>query len=219
MKRVLVTAFLFGCASGPKYKIDESVIAALPPEEKQAMMQAQTEEGQAKQEQQQAQAELRSLDTALETARNDYKMSKLQMDNAKVAQQQADQSGDINKKNNAARDVHLNDMLVKSADARVDWLEKKRKWLRYAVDAADAHVIASQARYELEKAKLADKKGMKPSEDFNLMNFETETLEKQKKWSEARLDAEKRRADADSLERQYNILNDQYTQAKAAMAR
>lgn len=109
-------------------------------------------------------------------------------------------------------------MGVKAADAKVDWLEKKKKWLKRIRDAADYHNASSQARYELEKAKLVTSKGMKPSADFNIMTFEQQDLENSRKFSESRLDADKLKADVLDLERKYQEKNTQYTEARATGA-
>ena len=135
----------------------------------------------AKTEQQKAEADLKNIDNELDVAENEYKTAKLQLDTAKLNQKTAEQSGDVNRKNQAQRDVHVAELGVKAADAKVDWLNKKRKWIKAQRDAADDHVAAADARVELEKAKLAQQKGIKPSEDFNVMNFETDNLKKQQK--------------------------------------
>jgi len=105
---------------------------------------------------------------------------------------------------------------VKAADAKVDWLNKKRKWIKSQRDAADDHFAASDARLELEKAKLAQQKGIKPSKDFDVMNFETDNLKKQQQYSSSRMDADKMQADVDRLERDWHAQLSTYEQAKAA---
>ena len=70
----------------------------------------------------------------------------------------------------------------------------------------------------MEKAKLVTAKGMKPSAEFNVLTYETQDLESSKKYSEARLDADKTKADVLDLERKYQERNQQYTEAKATGA-
>jgi outer membrane protein TolC len=107
-------------------------------------------------------------------------------------------------------------MGVKSADAKVDWLNKKRKWIKAVRDAAEDHYAAADSRCELEKAKLAQQKGIKPSDDFNVMNFETDNLKKQQKYSESRMDADKMQADVDRLERDWHAQQAAWEQSKSA---
>jgi hypothetical protein len=48
------------------------------------------------------------------------------------------------------------------------------------------------------------------------MNFETDNLKKQQKYSESRMDADKMQADVDRLERDFHAQLSTYEQAKAA---
>ena len=204
---IFALLILGGCSSGPKYKVDDNLIASASVDEKRGMLAAQSDVNTAKAEQAQVKNELSTAERELDIAENEYKTAKLQLDGAK-------QSGDLNRKNQAERDLHVAEMGVKAADAKVDWMEKKVKWLKKTRDAADYHVASAQARYELEKAKIIQSKGIRPSNDFQIMNFETQDLENSRKYSECRLDADKRKADVLDLERKYTSLNEQYTQAK-----
>jgi hypothetical protein len=207
---------LAACSSGPKYKISDDTLAQVPLAEKQGVMASQNEQVQAKEELRKARADLNAVDHEEDIANNDYKTAKLSLDTAELNKKSAEQSGDVNRKNTASRDIHVAELGVKAADARRDWLSKKHKWLKRILDAAEDHMAAADAKYELEKAKVASSKGIKPSDDFNVMNFETESLEKSKRYSESRMDADKHKADVDDLERKYNDRNQAYNDAKNA---
>jgi hypothetical protein len=207
--------FLAACGGGPKYKIDDAALAQIPVQEKQGVMGAQTEQNQAKEEYRQAEAMVNQTDRDLDIAENELKSAKLSLDTAKLNLKSAEQSGDVNRKNAAERDIHVAEMGVKASDAKVDFLSKKKKWWKRNRDAAEAHQSAADSRVELEKAKLAEAKGIKPSADFSVMNFETESLEKSRKYSEAKLDADKLKPDVDDLERKYQMMSDQWNGAKA----
>lgn len=214
---ILVLTFGLGaCSSGPKYKIDDSVLASVPVADKAGVLSAQNEQNQAQAEVTKAKADLESAERDLDIAENEYKAAKLNLDTAKLNQKAADESGDVNRKNSAARDVHVADMGVQAADAKVDWLEKKVKWQKYTRDAAEAHTQSSAAKYELEKAKLAAAKNIKPSDDFNVMNFESESLDKQKRYSDSEMEADRLKPDVDGLERKYTALSQQYNDLKNA---
>lgn len=154
--------------------------------------------------------------SAIDIAENEKKTAKLQLDTAKLTQKSAEQSGDLNRKNQAAHDIRVAELGVKAAEAKVDWLEKKRKWVKAQKEAAENHWAAADSRCELEKAKLAQQKGIKPSDDFNVVNFETDNMKKQQDYSEARMDADKMQADVDRLERDYQAQLAAYTQAKGS---
>src|SRR5262249_10581583 len=149
-------------------------LAAVSMEDKKGIFAAQNELTQARAEQQKAEADVNSVDTESDVADNELKTAKLQLDTAKLNQKAAEQAADVNKKNQAGHDLHIAEMAVKAAEAKDDFLGKKKKWLKRTRDAAEAHVAAADARAELEKAKVAQAKGIRPSEKFDVMNFETD---------------------------------------------
>lgn len=207
-----------GCSSGPKYKVDDKVIASLSVEQKQGMLAAQSEQNLAREEVKKAKADYDASDREVDIASNEYKAAKLQRDTAELNKKAADQSGDMNRKNQAARDLHVAELGVKAKDAKVSWLEKKRKWFKDTLNAAEDHVAAADAKLELEKAKLVSQQGIKPSENFNIGNFESESLDKMKRYSESRHDADKRKVDVDELEYKYKALDQEYVSATSTAA-
>ena len=214
MRRILVALLLAGCSSGPKYRINDDSLASVPLTDKQGMLAAQNEQNQAREEARKAKSDLDQVDREEDIADNEYKTAKLGLDTAEMNQKAAEQSGDMNRKSSADRDIHVAKLGVKAADAKRDWLSKKHKWMKQVYEAAQDHQASADAKVELEKAKVASSKGIKPSSDFNVMNFETESLEKSKRYSETRLDADKRKADVDDLERKYQAVNQEYQAAK-----
>lgn len=206
-----------GCGGGgAKYHVNDNALAGASVQEKQGVLAAQQEKEVAKTEQSKAEADLRGIETELDLAENEYKTTKLQLDSAKLNQKAVEQSGDVTKKQQVVNDTRVAQLGVKSADAKVDWLSKKRKWIKAQRDAADAHYAAADSRLELEKAKLAQQKGIKPSDDFNLMNFETDNMKKQQTYSEARMDADKMQADVDRMQRDYEVQKTTFESAKSA---
>lgn len=191
-----------GCA-GSKNQIDDSVLAGVPLEEKAGVLGAQNELTQAKAEQENAKANLKAMETDHAIARNETKSSKLQLDNARLNMKSDRGSGDLNRTGNSDRDVKVNELRVNANTAKEDWLAKKRRWLERTADAAEAHMAAAQAKVELEKAKVAEAKKIRPSENFNVMSFESANLDKQKRYLDARMAADKLRADVDSAEQDY----------------
>ena len=214
---LFVIALAAACgAGGAKYHVDDNSIATASVQEKQGVLAAQQEKEVAKTEQAKSDADLKNVDNELSVAENDYKTQKLALDTAKLNQKAAEQSGDVNRKSQSMHDVKVAELGVKAADAKVDWLNKKRKWIKAQRDAADDHYASADSRLELEKAKLAQQKGIKPSKDFDVMNFETDNLKKQQTYSSSRMDADKMQADVDRLERDWHAQLSTYEQAKAA---
>jgi hypothetical protein len=213
----VVIVAVAGCgAGGAKYHVDDQSLATASVQEKQGVLAAQQEKEVAKTEQQKSDADLKNIDNDLSVAENEYKTAKLSLDTAKLNQKNAQTSGDVNRQSQSEHDVRVATLGVKSSDAKVDWLSKKRKWIKAQRDAADDHYAASDSRCELEKAKLAQQKGIKPSKDFDVMNFEQDNLKKQQSYSSSRMDADKMQADVDRLERDYQAQLQAYQAAQQA---
>lgn len=220
MRKTMLSLLLVGAigcgGGGAKYHVNDNALAGASVQEKQGVLAAQQEKDVAKTEQEKAKSDLGTVENQLDVAENEYKQAKLTLDNAKLGQKSVEASGDVNGKQKAINDVRVAQLGVKASDAKVDWLSKKRKWIKAQRDAADDHYAAADSRMELEKAKLAQQKGIKPSDDFNVMNFETDNLKKQQQYSESRMDADKMQSEVEKLERDYENQKSTYENAKAS---
>jgi hypothetical protein len=217
MRKLMIPLFVLGCGGGgAKYHVDDASLAALSMQDKQAIFAAQNEKNQAQAEMQNFKAQERNTEHELDIADNDYKAAKLQLDTAKISQKSAEQSGDVNRKQQAQRDIQVAQLGVKAADAKVDWLKKKRKWQSYSADAAERHVAECDSRAELEKAKLAQARNIRPDEKFDPNLFEMDYQEKSRKYNDARLDADRLKPEVDGKEREYMTQQQAFDQARGA---
>ncbi len=218
MRKLYIPVLLaFGCGGGgAKYRVDDASLASVSMQEKQSVFDAQNEMNQAKAEHEKFKADHRNADHDVDVADNEYKTAKLQLDTAKLNKKSAEMGGDVNHKQAADRDLRVAELGVKTADAKVDWLKKKRKWIAESEDAAERHVAAADARAELEKAKLAQAKGIRPNEKFDPMLFEQDYQEKSRKFNDAKLSADRMGPEADGKEREYMTQQQAYDQARAA---
>jgi len=215
MKKLMMV-FLFGCGGGgAKYHVDDASLASLSMQEKQGIFAAQNEKNQAQAELDSFKANLRNVEHDIDVADNEYKTAKLQLDTAKLNLKSAEQNADVNRKTSAQRDVQVAELGVKAGDAKIDWLKKKRKWINASVDMSERHVAAADSRAELEKAKLAQSKGIKPDEKFDPMLFEQDYQEKARKFNESKLDADRAKPDVDGKEREYMTQQQAYDQARS----
>jgi chromosome segregation ATPase len=214
-RSMMVLVFgLAGCSSGPKYTVDDKIIASMTVPEKEGILGAESERNQARAEQQKIEADLNSIETDVGIANNEHQGAKLQLDTAKLHQKSANGSGDINRKNAAAREYQIAEYGIKATDAKIEWLAKRRKWLKASLEAAERRITAALTRRELEKAKLAQAKGIRPSESFELRNFEGEDNQKQRNYLDARQRSEKFKSEADNLERAYEAQRQQWEATK-----
>jgi len=175
---------------------------------------AQHEQTVAKEEMRKAEADLIQCDHELDLAENELKQTKLQIENAEI--QQKANSYDLNKKSTADRELEIAKLAKKTANAKVTYYEKKRKWLKAVHEAGEAKLVSAQSTTELEKARLVQAKGMKPYEGFNVGVFESENFDRQGKFQAARMDADKRKGDVDAAEGEWRRLDGEYQQARSA---
>ena len=205
MKRLILALSLSvaGCGGSLKHTIDDNTLASATPEERSSIRAVRDEGNGADDEFRSAQNEEKKAENDLSLAANELKSAKLAKDSAKLNRQGAEASGDLNRKNRADRDFTAADKAKDAADAKVEWLERRLKFTKRTRQAAEAHVDTIKARIELEKAKLAQAKGIRPSEKFNVMDFEQQSTEKQQKYNDARRDADEQKTIVDDKERRY----------------
>src|SRR5262249_28190424 len=100
---------------GPLAKhFDDMYIAAIPLDQKQNVVTTQNDWSLAKMENAKAEADLNSVNTQIEIARNDVKAAKLAVDSANTQKRDADKSGDTNRINQATKEFHTADQLEKA---------------------------------------------------------------------------------------------------------
>ncbi len=207
---------LAGCSSGAKYKVDDASLASVPVEEKQGVLSANNDLAVARENKIKADADYRAASNDLAVAENDRKTANVTLDTARIKQKGAEQIADFNAKAAAGQEVEVGKLAVKAADAKVEFLAKRKKWFDRAVDAADAHVRCADTKKELEKARLAQAKGIRPTEKFDISQFEIEYAQQQKNYSDAQLQSDKMKPEVDNLERQYQLAQQTYDGARNA---
>jgi hypothetical protein len=213
---ILFLAFtLTACGGSLKYTVDDNTVASCSNEERAPINAIRDERNRADDELRSAKSMEQSAESELSLAENEYKSAKLAKDSAKVSRQAAEQSGDFNRKNKAERDYAAADKAQDAGDAKVTWLEKKVKYAKLSREAAEAHVAQVNARIELEKARLCQTKGIRPSEKFDIMNYQQQSTETEQKFNDARRKADDKKADVDDRERRYMTAKQAADTAKA----
>jgi hypothetical protein len=194
---------LAGCGGGLKYKVDDTALDAVPAGERQDVFAAQNEVEIAHSEQRTAQNQLEQLDRDLDVAKTEKQQADLEVQKAATEQESANASHDENRANASRHGKEVADEGVTAAQAKLDWLGEKKDWLKAASKAADAHQDAALAKVELEKAKLAKQKGIKPSGDFSVGNYEDQWKDKNDDWQSAKKKADSEEKDAKSSEEKW----------------
>ena len=137
-------------------------IAAIPVDQQKDSFDAQHEWTVSRAEDAKANADLNEANMQLGIARNDAKASHLAVDNAISAKKAASQSADMNRENQAQKDLHAAEDAEKAAKARVAYLESYVRYMRGYTTYTAANMYAHEARFEATKAKIAKEHNIAP---------------------------------------------------------
>jgi hypothetical protein len=207
-----------GCASHPKYMVDDMALAQVPMVEKQSIFSAEQDIAVARAEHAKAASDVDVARHHLAVAEAERDQARLEVDKAKLEQQAGERAHDVNRQKSADRLREIADSGDRAALAKVDMLAAKRKWMRETVDVADERIRAAMAKLEWEKAKLAAAKNIKPTPDFNVAVFADEYGRRQKEVDDQKKDVDAAKVEHDKLEKAWRELKQYYEQKQAAGA-
>jgi hypothetical protein len=203
-----------GCGGGLKYKVDDSAIDSISAGDKQDIFAAQNDLEVAHSEQRTVKTQIDELDRERSVAKNEKEQAALEVEKAGTEQESANAAHDENRANAAHHGKDVADMGVKVANAKLEWLDEKGDWLKASSKAADAHEAAAQAKVELTKAKLAQQKGIKPSSDFSVGNFEDQWKDKNDDWQSAKKKADSEQKSTQEREAKWKDISTQQAKMK-----
>jgi hypothetical protein len=215
---VVCTLFVVGCGasdSPPKplsKHFDDMYIARIPLDQKGTVVETQNKWSIAKMENANAEANLQEADGQLHQAQNDHKASKLAVDSAISAKKSAEQSADMNRMNNAQKDLRSAEDSEKAAAARVKYFEAYRNYLKKYVRYTQENMYWQEAQYESAKATLAKANNIAPK-GVNYEDYPKQLDERSKRTTSSRDKAEAEKNKAVSARQ--NWLSAQQTADKA----
>jgi hypothetical protein len=191
---IIVLASCGGSSDSPpkplSTRFDDMYIAAIPLDQKQSVVQTQNDYSIAKMEQAKADADFNETTTQLTIARNELKQAHLQVDSAVSQKKSAEASADLNRINNAQKDLHAAEDTQKAAEARVKFLEAYRGYMGRYVRYTQENTYWREAQYESAKAKLAQGNNIAPK-NVNYADFPTQLDQRAKRTQGAKERAEK----------------------------
>jgi hypothetical protein len=192
----ITTLALVACGGGEmgpsplSHHLGEEFIARVPLDQRPQQTQSQNDYALAKSEKLAAQDKVNEAETDVKLAKGELDQALIAEKNAKVKLDSANGSGDQTRINAAEHESRAALLERRQADAKLAYMKAKlafhKKWLRYT----DFDVYAKEAKFELEKAKVAKANNINPK------GFAYDPFEQQyKQRSEA---AQKARAQADN---------------------
>lgn len=151
-------------APGPLGKhFDDMHIARIPIEQQRAAIETvQSQYQVSKMENANAEAEEQEATSALSIVRNDHKAAKLAVDSAISNKKSAETSADNNRINQAAKELHASEALLKAADARVKYFEAYVTYAKRQHRYTQENQYWREAQFELAKSQLAQKNNVSP---------------------------------------------------------
>ena len=205
---LVFTSFIFaaGCGSGPKYKVDDALLADVPVAEKEQILRAKSEIDTATEEKNKAQNDLAVTEKDVSVADSELGQYKLEVTKVKAERDLANSSRDINKINAVKGQLQQAELARDVADAKLDWQKQRRRVAKEQLEVAERHWAAGAARYEQAKAQLAAAKGKSPDPKFTVANYDSQASESQAKYDQAKVDADRSQQDTIRQEQRYNTL-------------
>jgi hypothetical protein len=170
-------------------------IARIPLDQKGSVVETQNQWSIAKMENANAEANVQEADGQLHQAQNDYKASKLAVDSAISAKKSAEQSADMNRVNNAQKDLRAAEDSQKAAQSRVKYFEAYRAYLKRYHRYTQENMYWREAQYESAKATLAKANNIQPK-GINYDDFPKQLDDRQKRSVKSKEKAESEKSKA-----------------------
>ena len=141
---------------------DDMYIARIPLDQKGQVVETQNQWSIAKMENANAEANEQEADGQVRQAKNDHSAAKLAVDSAITAKKSAEQSADMNRVNNAQKDLKAAEDSEKAAALRVKYFEAYRDYLKRYHRYTQFNMYWREAQYEAAKAQLAKQNNIAP---------------------------------------------------------
>jgi hypothetical protein len=197
----LALALVFACGGGelarPKpvtQKLDEVYIARVPPDQRPEVSNSQNEFQLARSNKMTAEDDFRKAETDVQLAQGEVEKATIEERSAGLKKKDADATHDMTLSNAAAAEVRAAQLTRRAADAHVTYARARRDYLKMVLRFHEFEVINKEARFELEKAKVAKSNNIRPDTGFDYGQFESQQKDRSESAQRAKNDAEKLRA-------------------------
>ncbi|MBI5543566.1 MAG: hypothetical protein HY901_06735 [Deltaproteobacteria bacterium] len=185
------------------HRVDDTALADISLEEKREMLSADAERARALEEQHKADFEVAAgrhnvavAEAELTQREAEVRKAQSQLDLASVRREKTELAA-------AEQQLDLAREGRRVAEAHLAWARERQALLEQNVAVARANHRWADARYELEKARLAARKGRVPDKDFAVRSFEEQADRTHRDVIDARLDATRHQEAAAKAERAF----------------
>jgi hypothetical protein len=212
---LLLAAIASGCgggevAPGPlRFTLEDKHLAAIPVAEKQPVVAAKQEYDVAQMNCDKNVSDLDESKLEITKAKNEVEQRILDEKSARAERQKAQSGADQTRRNNAERDARTAELGRRAADGKLAYMKAKKKYGDAMVRFCQRDIYAKQSKLELEKARIANAKDIRPT-GFDFAAFDKQynqrTQEAQKARAKAEQEskkAEEKRVAWDKLEQEY----------------
>lgn len=185
-----------GSGGALRHTLPEKHLVTVPLEDQEIFLPAKQDLDRALLERDQLESRRAAAKTRLDVAKNEEREAKIGLSSARSMKKAAAGGVDRNQQNDAARQERVADLRLRNARAKRAFYEAKKQWVDRAATWARAQAFAREARYELEKAKVASARNIRPS-GFKLAEFDAQATERVRRATDLRkgVDDARRRAE------------------------
>jgi hypothetical protein len=189
-----------------RYTFDDMHIAAVALDEKQSVIHSKQDYDIAQMERAKAEADYNDSATQLELARNESEKAALTEKSAQTEMKAAEASADMTRRKAAERGR-------RAVGGKVEFQRARRAWLQKHLRYTQHNAFARQAKWELEKAKVAQARNIRPA-GFDVMNYEGQYKERSESAQRARLVADQEKQKAQGKLQEWAAQEKEYAAAR-----
>jgi hypothetical protein len=221
-----IVVFTGACASGAgqmgpptplKYLLEDRYIERVPPEGRNKEFDAQREVSVANAERGNAEAKLEEWNTEFDVATNDAKAAALEEQSARSMHKAAVDSADMTRKAQTEKELNAAELGKKSADLKVVYLKAHKEHLKKHYLWAQHNASAKQAKYELEKARVAKANNIQPPQ-FVFDLYEKQYQERSENAQKAKVFADDEKVKAEEKKAAWKSAEKEWFAAKGMKA-
>jgi hypothetical protein len=159
-------------------------------------------------EMQKAKADYDASKNMLDLAKNERDKARIDEKSAQSNQKAANSSADLNRMKEADKDLKSAQSAKEAAEARYEYIEEYRNWLKRLMRYTEHNVYWKEAKYELAQAKLAQSNNIQP-QGFHAEDYAKQEEQRRDKTADAKGKADDEKKDAQAARQKWRTIQTQ----------